>query len=128
MAIPLKVQLPNFSGSRIGIAASSYAHLREVLRTRYAVSDDSYIQQEDGTLVCDDDYFQLLEPNTKLKVVAQKSKGSCSYKGKLAPDTVFWLVWFKPISLVASSIPQNLRATATRLLLKFLKSFFIIPS
>ena len=65
---PFKVVIPS-RGKCIGIAAHSYEHLREVLRTRYKVKGDFSLQQEDGTLVCDEDYFQLLEPNTKLSVV-----------------------------------------------------------
>lgn len=65
---PFKVAIP-CRGACIGIAAHSYEHLREVLRTRYKIRGDFCLQQDDGTLVCDEDYFQLLEPHTKLTVV-----------------------------------------------------------
>ena len=70
MAIPapFKVCIPSRGKSRIGIAAYSYEHLREVLRDKYGVSGDFCLQQEDGTLVCDQDYFKLLAPNTKLTI------------------------------------------------------------
>ena len=67
-AAPFKVSIPT-CGKCVGIAAHSYEHLREVLRTRYKIRGDFCLQQDDGTLVCDEDYFQLLEPNTKLTVV-----------------------------------------------------------
>lgn len=67
-AAPFKVCIPS-CGKCVGIAAHSYDHLCEVLRTRYKICGDFCLQQDDGTLVCDDDYFELLEPNTKLTVV-----------------------------------------------------------
>lgn len=70
---PFKVCIPSRGKARIGIAAYSYDHLREVLRQKYGVSGDFFLQLGDGTLVCDEDYFKLLEPNTSLTVVELES-------------------------------------------------------
>ena len=72
---PFKVVIPS-RGKCIGVAAHSYEHLRDVLKTRYKVKGDFSLQQEDGTLVCDEDYFQLLQPNTKLSVVDADDRSS----------------------------------------------------
>ena len=67
--IPFKVCIPSRGPARIGIAASSYAHLRQIVRYKYKVSGEFFLQQEDGTIVCDEDYFRLLEPKTTLTVI-----------------------------------------------------------
>ena len=68
-SIPFKVCIPSRGPARIGIAASSYAHLRQIVRYKYKVSGEFSLQQEDGTIVCDEDYFRLLEPKTTLTVM-----------------------------------------------------------
>lgn len=70
---PFKVCIPSRGRARIGVAACSYEHLREVLRKKYDVCGDFCLQQDDGTLVCDEDYFKLLEPNTLLTVVESEN-------------------------------------------------------
>ena len=75
-AIPFKVCIPSRGSARYGVAASSYQHLRHVIRHKYKVSGGFYFQQEDGTLVCDEDYFQLLEPRTLLTVIETPSPPS----------------------------------------------------
>ena len=68
-SIPFKVCIPSRGPARIGIAASSYEHLRQIVRYKYKVSGEFSLQQEDGTIVCDEDYFRLLEPKTTLTVM-----------------------------------------------------------
>lgn len=71
-AIPYKVLIPSrceHGPTRVGIAATSYSHLVHLLRHKYKVSGSFCLQQEDGTIVCDEDYFKLLEPRTTLKVL-----------------------------------------------------------
>ena len=68
-SIPFKVCFPSRGSARIGVAASSYAHLRQIVRHKYKVSGEFCLQQEDGTIVCDEDYFKLLEPKTTLTVI-----------------------------------------------------------
>lgn len=70
---PFKVCIPSRGRARIGVAAYSYEHLREVLRKKYDVCGEFCLQQDDGTLVCDEEYFKLLEPNTLLTVVESEN-------------------------------------------------------
>lgn len=67
--VPFKICIPSRGPARIGIAAFSYRHLCDVVRRKYKVSGDFCIQQEDGTIVCDEEYFKLLAPMTPLTVV-----------------------------------------------------------
>lgn len=79
---PFKVCIPSRGRARIGIAAYSYEHLREVLRKKYDVGGDFCLQQDDGTLVCDEDYFKLLEPNTLLTVVESENAAAILTSGE----------------------------------------------
>ena len=73
-SIPFKVRIPSRGAARVGIAATSYEHLRQIVRYKYKVSGDFCLQQEDGTIVCDEDYFRLLEPRTTLTVIESPSR------------------------------------------------------
>lgn len=77
-AIPLRVCIPS-RDIRVGIAAAGYLHLCDILRRKYEISGDFDVRQEDGTIVCDDEYLKLLEPNTLLFVV--ESGGGSSDSG-----------------------------------------------
>lgn len=67
--VPFKVCLPHRNNVTVGVVAQSYDHFREVLTTKLGLRKDFRMFMEDGTLVCDEDYFHLLEPQTKLTVV-----------------------------------------------------------
>lgn len=66
--IPLKIYLPS-RGLQIGVAAKSLRQLHEILRARVGLTERYKLTLEDGTIVCDPEYFKLLEPQTKLNVV-----------------------------------------------------------
>ena len=67
--IPFKVRFSSRGSARVGIAASSYQHLRQIVSHKYRVSGEFCFLQEDGTIVCDEDYFSLLEPRTTLTII-----------------------------------------------------------
>lgn len=67
--VPFKVCIPHRNNFTVGVVAQSYDHFREVLTTKLGLQKDFRMFMEDGTLVCDEDYFHLLEPQTKLTVV-----------------------------------------------------------
>ena len=73
LAIPLKIYFPSRK-IQIGIAARSLNHLRQLLRTKLGLSDRFKLTLEDGTIVCDPEYFKLLEHQTKLTVVEVSTK------------------------------------------------------
>ena len=63
------------------LTARSYEDLREQLRAKFGClrrGDFCVALREDGTLVCDDEYFQLLRPNTELLAVMDGAGGSAS--------------------------------------------------
>ena len=65
--IPFKVIIP-WHGC-VGIVAYNYSHLRQVIAHKFSVGQDFFLQQLDGTLVCDEEYLKLLKPGTPLVVV-----------------------------------------------------------
>lgn len=71
--VPFKICIPS-EGLQVGVVARDFTHLKEVLEARYALGKDARLYLEDGTLVCDQDYFELLEPQTKLTVVVQSGE------------------------------------------------------
>ena len=71
--IPLKIWFPSRK-IQIGIAARSLHHLRQLLRTKLGLSDKFKLTLDDGTIVCDPEYFRLLEHQTKLTVVEVSQK------------------------------------------------------
>ena len=66
--IPLKIYFPA-RGYQIGVATKSLPHLRETLQAKMGLPAKFKLTLDDGTIVCDPDYFKLLEPQTKLNVV-----------------------------------------------------------
>ena len=101
--VPFKVCIPSRGPARIGVAAHSYGHLCDVVRQKYRVRGDFYFQQEDGTIVCDEDYFRLLEPKTLLTVVearvsaANPNPATPSSCGKLPSRFFFARVLLAPL-------------------------------
>ena len=77
--VPFKICIPSRGSARIGVAAVSYQHLQQVVRYKYKVAGEFCFQQEDGTLVCDEEYFRLLEPKTILTVIElpRPAPGEC---------------------------------------------------
>ncbi len=65
-----KVILETFEGGelQVGLVAESLAHLKKQVQETVRSHVPLHVFLEDGTLVCDEDYFQLLEPQTKLRV------------------------------------------------------------
>ena len=53
---------------QIGIVAKSFKHLKAVAQEKFGLSENISVFLDDGTLVCDEDYFHMLEPQTKLTV------------------------------------------------------------
>ena len=78
--IPFKVCVPS-SNVQVGVVARSYEHFRDLLQTKLGLAKDSQVYLEDGTLICDEEYFDLLEPQTKLTIIEpeKKLKGSREY-------------------------------------------------
>ena len=86
--VPFRVCIPSRGSARIGIAVHSYQHLCDVVRQKYKVRGEFCFQQEDGTLVCDEDYFKLLEPKTLLTVVeSQTSPAAAAANSHHPPST-----------------------------------------
>ena len=66
--IPLKIYVPS-RGFQIGLAATSLSHLRSILEAKLGLTERYKLTLEDGTIVCDPEYFKLLERQTKITVV-----------------------------------------------------------
>ena len=66
--IPLKIYFPK-RGFQIGVAAKSLQHLRDTLQAKMGLSSSFKLTLDDGTIVCDPEYFKLLERQTKLNVI-----------------------------------------------------------
>ena len=66
--IPLKIYFPK-RGYQIGVAAKSLQHLRDTLQAKMGLSNTFKLTLDDGTIVCDPEYFKLLERQTKLNVI-----------------------------------------------------------
>ena len=74
-SIPFRVCILS-RDTRVGIAATGYRHLCDILRRKYDISGHFDVTQEDGTIVCDEEYLKLLEPNTLLFVVESERNNS----------------------------------------------------
>ena len=70
--VPFKVVIPG--RGCVGIVAYNYNHLRQVIAHKYGVGYDFFLQQVDGTLVCDEEYLKFLKPRTPLVVVPLTSR------------------------------------------------------
>lgn len=75
--IPFKVFLPH-KGIKVGVVASSLQDLEIVLRLQHGVAGHMQLSLEDGTLICNEDYFQLLAPQTSLLVLQPGLQGKGS--------------------------------------------------
>ena len=64
--VPHKVVFPNRK-VKVGVVVQSLGHLHTVLKQKFGLSDAD-VSLEDGTLLCDEEYFNLLEPQTTLLV------------------------------------------------------------
>ena len=76
--VPFKVCIPSQNGLQMGVVANSLEHLGAVLEQKLGFQQIR-VYLGDGTLVCDEEYFQLLKPQTKLTVVEERDifKGAC---------------------------------------------------
>ena len=68
--VPFKVCIADRGNLTVGVVARSYEHFCSVLKTRLGLASDYSVRLDDGTLICDEDYFHLLEPQTKLTVTS----------------------------------------------------------
>lgn len=54
---------------QFGIVAKNLDHLKSVVQEKLGLSStDLGVFLDDGTLICDDNYFHLLQPQTRLTV------------------------------------------------------------
>ena len=77
--VPFKVCVPSQNGLQMGVVANSLEHLGAVLEQKLGITKQMRVYLGDGTLVCDEEYFQLLKPQTKLTVVEERDtfQGAC---------------------------------------------------
>ena len=68
---PFKLSIPS-RNIRRGIVAQNLHHLHGILQEKFGLSNAG-IFLFDGTLVCDEDYFGSLAPQTLLMVVEPES-------------------------------------------------------
>lgn len=71
--VPFKVYLPCIN-VKVGVVAQNLQHLKEVLKEKFGLSQ-TVISLEDGTIICSEEYFDLLEPQTSLVVQQQNANG-----------------------------------------------------
>ena len=79
--IPLKIYFPT-RGFQIGVAAKSLQHLRDTLQAKMGLSNKFKLTLDDGTIVCDPEYFKLLERQTKLNVIEGSSLSKTTTNGE----------------------------------------------
>ena len=73
VGVPFKVCLPG--GQLVGVVAYNFFHLGQVLKAKFGLGGELNFSLDDGTLICDQDYFELLPPQTKLNVTASIQSG-----------------------------------------------------
>ncbi len=77
--VPFKVFIPS-QNLLIGVVASSYRHFLEVVQAKFGFAPDSFqLYLDDGTLICDQEYFELLGPQTKITVSEKSAEETLSY-------------------------------------------------
>ena len=81
-AIPLKLYFPSRK-VQVGVAARSLHHLRELMGTKFGVTGSFKLTLEDGTIVCDPEYFNLLAHQTKITVLELNAVARTKTDGKL---------------------------------------------
>lgn len=67
--------------AQVGVVAKNYQNFRELLQVKYGLENDFQVFLDDGTQVCDEEYFEVLEPQTKLTVVqrgANRPRGAAT--------------------------------------------------
>ena len=64
----VSVELSGARLPQVGICADSLSLLKNKVQEKFLVQGPVAVFLEDGTLVCDEDYFSSLEPQTKLFV------------------------------------------------------------
>ena len=79
--IPLKIFFPA-RGYQIGVAAKSLQHLRDTLQAKMGLSNKFKLTLDDGTIVCDPEYFKLLERQTKLNVIESSPVSKTTTNGE----------------------------------------------
>lgn len=72
--IPFKVFLRS-RNIKVGVVALSLEHLHSLIKEKFGLHDAD-ITLEDGTLLCNEEYFTLLEPQTNLVVQPGISAGT----------------------------------------------------
>ncbi len=55
---------------QVGVCAESLTHLKKQVQEKFNLPQQESLDVflEDGTLVCDEEYFKVLEPQTKFRV------------------------------------------------------------
>ncbi len=69
--VPFKLYLPSRQ-VKLGVVAQSLKHLHTILKDKLDFAE-SEVSLEDGTLICNEEYFELLEPQTTLVVQQSES-------------------------------------------------------
>lgn len=64
--VPFKLFLP-YKNLKVGVVARSLVHLHSIIKEKFGLSC-AEVTLEDGTLLCNEEYFSLLEPQTNLVV------------------------------------------------------------
>lgn len=66
--VPFKVSIP-CRNVKVGVVAQSLEHLHSLLEEKFGLAGaDIQITLEDGTIICNEEYFNLLEPQTNMVV------------------------------------------------------------
>lgn len=71
--MPFKLCIPS-RALQVGVVAKNFDHFLDVIRDKFGYARGSFqLSLDDGTLICDQDYFELLEPQTKLTITESNS-------------------------------------------------------
>lgn len=62
------VELPSQTELQVGIFADSLTQLTQQVQRKFNIPGPLSVYLQDGTLVCDEEYFSILEPQTKFRV------------------------------------------------------------
>ena len=66
--VPYKIFIPKWK-KQIGVVARDLRNLQDILCAKLHLAPGFQVALEDGTLVCEEDYFKVLPPQTKLVVL-----------------------------------------------------------
>ena len=89
---------------QVGVVARNYKNFREQLQMKYGLEKDFQVFLEDGTQVCDEEYFDVLEPQTKLTVV---QRGVNRARGAATLSVYVCIHCFTFMVLIRSSMKFN---------------------